>query len=66
MDGVAGKDGPHGDGGIGQALGRGQNIRNDVEILAGERRAQSPETGDDLIKNEQDAVGAANTPLAAR
>ena len=55
----------HGDGAgryraVGHALGHRDHVRQDVEALRGERRAEPPETGDDLVEDQQDAVARAD------
>ena len=48
--------GAHRNGAVGDALGRGDDVRRDAEIIGAERRAEAAEGGDDLIEDEQDVV----------
>ena len=53
-------DGTHRHAAVGQAFGKTDDVRNDAEFLAGERRAEAAETGNHFIEYEQDAVLVAN------
>ena len=56
IDLAAGEYRAHRDRAIGQALGCGHEVRHDAEIVGRKRRAETAETGDDFIENQQDAV----------
>ena len=60
VDRRAGGDGRHWHGGVGQSLCHGHQVGHDAEIIGGERIAKAPEPGNDLIEDQQDAVGVAN------
>ena len=47
---------PIGNDAVGEALGGGDDVRRDAEIVGGERRAEAAEAGDDLVEDQQDAV----------
>ncbi len=47
---------PHGDSAVGQPLGASDHVGDDIELLCGEGGAEATETGDHLVKNQQDAV----------
>ena len=49
-------DGAHWNGGAGQALGKRHNVGRHAEIITAKGRAETPETGDDLVENKQNAV----------
>ena len=46
----------HGHGGIGQALGHGDDIRNDAEGFRGRCTADAAKGGDDLVKDQHNAM----------
>src|SRR3546814_9834591 len=41
---------------VGDALGGGEEVRLDAEIVGGEGRAEAAEAGDHLVEDQQDAV----------
>src|SRR5689334_14069597 len=49
---------------VGDALGEREQIRRDVEARCRERRAKTPEAGDDLVEDKQDTVTIADLPNA--
>ena len=46
----------HRDDAVGDALGGGDDVGRDAEIVRGERRAETAEAGDDLVEDQQNAV----------
>jgi len=52
--------GAHGDGGVRNSLRDGEHVRHYTELLGGERRAESAETRNDFVEDEQDAVSIAD------
>eukprot|EP01022_Parablepharisma_sp_SALTPOND_P021543 TRINITY_DN427_c0_g3_i1.p1 TRINITY_DN427_c0_g3~~TRINITY_DN427_c0_g3_i1.p1 ORF type:complete len:877 (-),score=398.28 TRINITY_DN427_c0_g3_i1:14792-17422(-) len=46
----------HGHHAVGEALGGGDDVRLDIEVVGGEGRSQAAETGDDFIEDQQDAM----------
>ena len=48
----------------GHALGEGDHVGHDAVALGGERRAEAPEAGDDLVEDQQDAVFVADLAQA--
>ena len=44
------------DNAIGHAFGKVQHVWHDTKVIGGKRRAHAAETGDDFIKDQQDAV----------
>ena len=62
MYALADKHRAHGDGGIGDPLGRGHDIGKDAEAFGGETRTKPPESGDHLIEDQEDAMGVADFP----
>ena len=62
IDVVLYQHGPHGDGAVGEPLGAGDHVGDDVELLGGEGGAEAAETGDHLVKNQQDAVFGTDLP----
>ena len=57
---LAGDHGSHGDAAVGEALGECHQVRSNAELLGGERRAGTPEAGDDFVEYQQDAVAVAD------
>ena len=62
IDVVLYQHGAHGDGPVGEPLGTGDHVGDDVELLGGERRAEAAETGDHLVEDQQDAVFGTDLP----
>ncbi len=62
INGVAHQHRPHRDGAVGQPLGAGDHVGDDIELLGGEGGAEATETGDHLVKNQQDTVLGADLP----
>ena len=59
-----GDDGTAGHGGVSQALGAGDHVGGDIELIGGEGAAESAEAGDDLVEDQQDIVLVADLAQA--
>ena len=56
IDVIPDRNRPHGHGGIGQPLRHGHDIGRDTQAFRAEIGAEAAKAGDDLIKNQQNAV----------
>ncbi len=56
IDLAACKHSTHRDRAVGQALGRGDEIGHDAEVIGRERRSKASKAGDDFVEDQQDAV----------
>jgi len=66
MDLSAHQHATKGRGAVGHALGEADHVGHDLVALGGKRVAEPAEAGDDLIEDQQDAVGAGDLAQALK